>query len=217
MAFSYSQISSNHIRLLRPASFGQMTSTSRLDFTVETFTTARTPLYTAVSYAWGSGASSQTIYLNGQRFAVRPNLWTCLHYLVQLYRNAGYLHEWSRLWVDAICINQSDDKEKSEQVRAMDKIFSRAVEVNAWLGLQRLPGQLQWKEGAVWAADVEDWSYGENMLDVAERPYWTRMWIVQELLHAQRVRLHMSGTSFDFDDFAHFVKNKPDSATQDLQ
>lgn len=194
-----------------------MTSTSRLEFTIETFTAARTPPYTAVSYVWGQGASSQTIYLNGQEFAVRQNLWSCLHYLVQLHRNAGYRHEWHHLWVDAICINQSDGNEKSEQVRAMNKIFSRAVEVNAWLGLQRLPGQLQWKEGAVRTADLEDWSFDENMLDIAERPYWTRMWIVQELLLARRIRLHMSGASFDFDDFAQCVKNEPDSATEDLR
>ncbi|OBT93614.2 hypothetical protein VE01_08081 [Pseudogymnoascus verrucosus] len=38
------------------------------------------------------------------------------------------------LWVDALCINQSDELEKSEQVGQMHEIYSRAASVLAWLG-----------------------------------------------------------------------------------
>lgn len=39
------------------------------------------------------------------------------------------------IWVDAICINQADDAEKSEQVRMMHRIFARAETTLAWTGL----------------------------------------------------------------------------------
>jgi hypothetical protein len=39
-----------------------------------------------------------------------------------------------RIWVDAICINQNDEKEKSHQVGIMAEIFNRASEVLVWLG-----------------------------------------------------------------------------------
>jgi len=38
------------------------------------------------------------------------------------------------LWVDALCINQADPDEKTQQVRRMDKIYSKANHVLVWLG-----------------------------------------------------------------------------------
>jgi hypothetical protein len=39
-----------------------------------------------------------------------------------------------RLWVDAVCINQHDDKEKGHQVALMAKIYKNAECVLVWLG-----------------------------------------------------------------------------------
>ena len=38
------------------------------------------------------------------------------------------------LWADAICINQSDNKEKGIQVNMMGDIYDRATAVLVWLG-----------------------------------------------------------------------------------
>jgi hypothetical protein len=38
------------------------------------------------------------------------------------------------LWVDAICINQKDDKERGHQVGMMRDVYSKATEVLIWLG-----------------------------------------------------------------------------------
>jgi hypothetical protein len=55
------------------------------------------------------------------------NLWTALRRL--------RLNDRSRLlWVDAVCINQSDDDEKSSQVRMMGDIYRGAARVLRWLG-----------------------------------------------------------------------------------
>ena len=40
------------------------------------------------------------------------------------------------LWVDAVCINQTDDLEESHQVHFMGGIYRRARFVFAWLGLK---------------------------------------------------------------------------------
>lgn len=44
------------------------------------------------------------------------------------------LHPNLFLWVDAICINQQDDEEKSKLVQHMGEIFQSASRVYAWLG-----------------------------------------------------------------------------------
>jgi hypothetical protein len=38
------------------------------------------------------------------------------------------------VWIDALCINQQDDAEKSHQVQMMRQIYSRAKDVVIWLG-----------------------------------------------------------------------------------
>jgi heterokaryon incompatibility protein (HET) len=42
---------------------------------------------------------------------------------------------WTDLfWVDAICINQEDSRERSQQVKLMAAIYRSALSVCAWLG-----------------------------------------------------------------------------------
>ena len=40
------------------------------------------------------------------------------------------------LWIDALCINQSDLQERSQQVRFMKLIYEKAKTVYTWLGGQ---------------------------------------------------------------------------------
>ena len=85
------------------------------------------PDYTTVSYTWGAPHEEATISLNGKAFAVRPN---CLYLLQQARENGmtGYF------WIDAICIKQSDDHEKSAQVAMMGDIYRRAARTNVCIG-----------------------------------------------------------------------------------
>jgi hypothetical protein len=68
-----------------------------------------------------------SISLNGQSFAVTPNLFIALKHL----RNA---EEPRVLWIGAICINQEDIEERGKQVQIMSKIYSNAIRVLVWLG-----------------------------------------------------------------------------------
>jgi heterokaryon incompatibility protein (HET) len=42
-----------------------------------------------------------------------------------------------KLWVDALCINQADFKERASQVNTMRQIYEEAKKVIVWLGPQR--------------------------------------------------------------------------------
>ena len=85
------------------------------------------PKYIAISYTWGDAASPQTITVNGASLSVSQNCWY-VPWQARLHGISDYL------WVDAICINQKDEEEKSQQVSMMGSIYSNASQVHMCLG-----------------------------------------------------------------------------------
>lgn len=85
--------------------------------------------YEALSYTWGeSGGESFAITLHAKKKSVTENLYLALHRL----RKTGE-DRW--LWVDALCIDQENPKEKTHQVSHMRHIYEKADRVLVWLGL----------------------------------------------------------------------------------
>ncbi|KFA68957.1 hypothetical protein S40285_06997 [Stachybotrys chlorohalonatus IBT 40285] len=91
------------------------------------------PQYEALSYVWGkpveTSAPKNIVNLEGMGVSVTPNLLLALHRL-RLLPNEGL----RTLWVDALCINQSDLDERSQQVSIMRDIYASAGHVLIWLG-----------------------------------------------------------------------------------
>lgn len=88
--------------------------------------------YAALSYVWGRDASQEMVEveINGAPFLITRNLHAGLG---RLLRAVGHdMVPW--LWIDAICINQADDFEKSWQVSQMGAIYSQADIVYMMLG-----------------------------------------------------------------------------------
>ncbi|RYP53076.1 hypothetical protein DL768_001853 [Monosporascus sp. mg162] len=85
------------------------------------------PEYDALSYVWGDPGVTDSITLHGKQHDVTINLYDAMKRLRQSDKHR-------RLWIDALCINQEDTKEKEGQIGLMDKIYSRAKEVCMWLG-----------------------------------------------------------------------------------
>ncbi|KAJ8130704.1 hypothetical protein O1611_g2922 [Lasiodiplodia mahajangana] len=84
--------------------------------------------YEAVSYSWGDYPElTRPLFLNGQVLPITENLYEAL----MVYRCRDRLRA---LWVDAVCINQADVAEKSQQVAAMADIYGKAKTVQVWLG-----------------------------------------------------------------------------------
>lgn len=162
------------------------------------------PLYEALSYVWGDLFDPQSITLNGHPFYVTSALNTALLHL----RSRT---EERRFWVDALCINQADVEERNEQVRMMGRIYAGARRVLVWLGapeedgrdeeaFEALRGVVQWKGLGVEARKMEElfgWFFG-----VMERPWFRRMWIMQELaLASQEVRVGCGRWWVDWETF----------------
>ena len=67
------------------------------------------PKYEALSYEWGQPSHTHQILIDSQPFLVRPNLYAALKLLRDPIRQTV-------LWIDALCINQDDARERNHQV-----------------------------------------------------------------------------------------------------
>jgi hypothetical protein len=201
--------------------------------------------YVALSYCWGDVEDTMEILLHSsspdnacsQRqepvhapFRITQNLFIAL----QALRNANRQY----LWIDALCINQQDPREKTHQVQLMGEIYSSANWVVAWLGPEDVHSRLlmrlwrkhlkprydgrpivarprtligdsppEWEsvaknrilrqlwsesdEGTLSTSSPESYtiSFLDALKDVFERPWWSRIWVVQEVLLASRREL----------------------------
>jgi hypothetical protein len=99
--------------------------------------------YVALSYTWGDTKDPYAILCQGQTLFVTRNLKEALwqlresHDIFEGPACARSEHNKTLyFWIDAVCINQNDNDEKSHQVKLMWEIYSSADFVITWLGNQ---------------------------------------------------------------------------------
>ncbi|TPX18633.1 uncharacterized protein E0L32_002490 [Thyridium curvatum] len=125
------------------------------------------PEFEALSYSWGSVGQATDIRLSGHKMQAWENCAAALRCL-RLPKKKRLL------WIDALCINQDDLGERSEQVLLMQQIYSQAQQVCVWLGELTEGGaigmmQLQDRLLAVgWEQLKLDRKYGRPLLSFKE-------------------------------------------------
>ncbi|KAI4112914.1 MAG: hypothetical protein LQ345_006008 [Seirophora villosa] len=158
--------------------------------------------YTAISYVWGDPSLVKSITCNGKVFKTTQNLYTALRYLRRTDVTIN-------LWIDQICINQTDLEEKAQQVILMSKIYKRAWNTIVWLGeetassssahgtLMAVKDALQYNttETTMSADDFERFalpspgsSAWQALGELLCRPWFQRLWIVQEAVLSHDVK-----------------------------
>lgn len=97
---------------------------------ISEYPSQRSPAYEALSYAWGHpDAQSEVRHvmtLNGQQFDISSTLEQALRRL----RRPDVARA---MWIDRICINQTNKDERNAQVAIMPDIYRGAVRVIAWI------------------------------------------------------------------------------------
>lgn len=156
--------------------------------------------YSALSYVWGDPTCASTIYVNGVETKVTENL----EFAMRRIRDGTSERV---IWIDAICINQSDLAERSNQVINMGQIFGQAAKVLCWLGAaedgfdialasldtSKLEASMSLtiEEGRTADDDFIEQSLNEvncaALEHLASSPYWRRAWIVQEATLAREL------------------------------
>lgn len=154
------------------------------------------PPYLAISYTWGKPNSNTTILVNDLAFSVRTNCEFVLQQAYSYFKRYYY-------WVDAICIDQYNGKEKGTQVSIMDSIYKKATHMLACVGdhvddswfLFRKLGDFyfDWINSKFRRDDIFDLTQKDPVVRrfvwaavfFMQRPYFTRLWVLQEQRHAK--------------------------------
>jgi hypothetical protein len=186
-----------------------------IEATLESRSFLERPQYKALSYAWGNSDKVRAITVNGKKMNITKNLWDALFYLRDVHRP-------QTLWVDDICIDQSNIEEKNIQIPLMSFIYSRAQEVVIWLGDHKGP---RWIEQSTlsawhgnWAASkaAEDWAVTKYWLYLmTNEEYWKRCWVVQEVTMASRIRVITGRSALPWHDFLQLIKLFKEKAPQE--
>jgi hypothetical protein len=199
---------SKQFRLL---SFQPSSTNTLIDCQLDVYDIADSLPYYAISYHYGDPSAVDTILVDGQETQVNRNCWHALNQ-VRAQSRAGHF------WVDSVCINQSDVKEKSLQVHRIAAIFSGADEVWACFGpasgdsdflldkLSSFPAEdrtltvnttfaersddLQ-RRTVNWMISLGD-DFGRFAIALkafGARPFFSRMWIYQEVFLASNMKM----------------------------
>lgn len=197
------------IRLIAICPPSQQEDSSIIECSMKTASLDTDVEYLAVSYVWGNPFPARKLIVNGegaeypQALYIGPNINEAL----QSFRSQETIRE-TYLWIDAICINQTDNDEKSWQVACMKSIYEQAIDVLAWLGppdimsksavdmLNFLDHRLvetgpdlkeeRFKEFEE-VLTKDRGSGGNDILKLIGRPWFKRIWIQQEFLVAREV------------------------------
>lgn len=177
----------------------------------EKLTETNTPAFEALSYTWGSMENPHDIHVGpsgNDVLSVTRNLAVALQYL-------RHVEKVRVLWIDAVCIDQKNTKERGQQVERMRDIYTLADRVVVWLGAEgqnstyalQLMNTLSSKIEVDWllavmkpsmvGEDEPDWTdrskplpYEGKELDaiyaLLHRSWFERLWIRQEIRLASK-------------------------------
>jgi hypothetical protein len=220
----------------------------------------KSPVYDALSYTWGDPCTIYSspkevsplqawaspafdIYCDGRPLTVATNLFTALlslRWITTLMNQARYTAKQAELqipvparyiWIDALCIDQQNLKERGEQVLMMGRIYKQAENVNIWLGgedaiarsavttLCNMGDIDLGKATALNSLEITNESaYKKHGLPIVSNRQWvelyaflrrswfSRTWIVQELALAKTAVFICGVFMFDLPGFARFIE-----------
>lgn len=193
------------------------------------FPLSSAPAYRALSYTWGHAyglAEDEDPVFHfengdGTSESMPKNLYRALFRIIELDEGMYY-------WIDFLCIDQKNPRERSQQVSIMKDIYERAEAVDVWLGpaadseattMKRVLADLSAmasEYGTTWTTKEsqsrsffihhpehllprEDW---ETLAIFMSRRWFHRLWTLQEFAVARKVRI-LYGSHFIKHDELH--------------
>jgi hypothetical protein len=153
--------------------------------------------FEALSYTWGKPDGPQSpVIIDGVELLVSQNLFNAL---LNLRNDSKH----QMLWINPICINQTDWSEKTHQVQLMARIYSGAHRVLVWLRPEEndsgfvIESLQKVSRGDI---DLDDEVFRSDKIlrclkAIMERRWRSRIWVIQEVALAANDPLFYCGFS----------------------
>lgn len=175
--YQYTQLPTGCIRILRLQPHQDKQSAIRCQLSdLELRSSEGLCPYEALSYVWGSPDKPHTIDIDGYSLSVGANLYAAL--LSLRYTSLERI-----LWVDALCIDQTNITEKEQQIQLMAEIYAKARSVIIWLGeattaatedaLEEIRDAAAGTSNGVEISVPEE----EPILEILKLPWFKRVWV----------------------------------------
>lgn len=217
--FEYQALGDYDIRLLRvlPGMPGQELKCECL--IVRGCKGPRLPAYTAISYAWGDPSPSHLISLNNRKYYTTASV-------VEVLSRVRDERDIRTIWLDAVCIDQTNVLEKNRQVALMGYIYSSSQQTLVWLGpatedsdmamdfIPVLRKILESNEDAMRITDEmlyemastdrnsPQWFALSNLLS---RAWFQRVWVVQEVALSPIVHVMCGNRSLLWEEISSMI------------
>jgi hypothetical protein len=169
--------------------------------------------YIALSYAWGQLHADgshlcRTLHCGGHEIKVTQSLYSGLKMMRQHWMSGDIVVQSSQLsvWADAVCIDQQNLVERSEQVMLMAQIYGNCSRLVVWLD----DSTTETDDGVVEAftacntqiaasnpdktsllqirqyIEELDMQRRQDLADFFRKPWFTRRWVMQEVFCSER-------------------------------
>ncbi|KAH8743709.1 heterokaryon incompatibility protein-domain-containing protein [Hyaloscypha sp. PMI_1271] len=185
---------------------------------------AESEKYEALSYVWGDSPHRINVTISLDTISITQSLYNAL-------RRLRYPEKRRALWIDQICINQWDKKEKSQQVNLMRSIYMNCSRCIIWLGelpeyasltipdvmavseyLNFLanPHEQQYRQIPVLLLDNPSGGKARNAFQAMMlhgNPWWSRVWTIQEAILPSSAAIVWGPVEIPWKDLEDAAKN----------
>ena len=230
--YEYQKLENGYIRLLS-LSREHSNGIPRCSLVTISFDEAIQASYEAVSYTWGKDGRDSSILVGCSQLRVTKSVYSIVSSMTPLRGTC-------LLWVDFICINQKDNAEKSSQVRMMREIYSRAAQVLVFLSSGRMDPQsctmakqhlemlaAQSRRGernfSNFYGEINEFSQSvtrspgwTELGKLLNHPYWSRVWIIQEVAVAKTLKVIYGQVEMQWEDLVVYAMSSADLGTANV-
>ena len=186
----------------------------RCGFRVVSLDDVSIPAYTAISYFWGDSRPVCGIEVaSGGSLPLSKTLLGLLKALTSNTLSSSHSNKRLTIWVDALCINQKDPVEKASQVLQLGEVYTIAKDVLVWLGpatviTKRAFNYMRSKGSLARANNLEEEDDLDglfNVFRVLRRPWFKRVWVIQEVTLNSNVAISCGEDRINFPVFEHCI------------
>lgn len=180
---------------------------------LERWAIGNTPPYEALSYTWGPSHKSERIVIEQAELCITDNLASALCILRSRDRER-------KIWIDAICINQKNTKERNEQVALMRSVYRNAELVVVWISVEldisclAVQKLREMNNRSVMADLGQDATIWDKLKPLFMNSYWNRVWIQQEISSASSLVFQVTNTTISSYSMFHFIRLFDERATE---